>query len=175
MLKWRRWAKHRPRWKRCTSRNFPTKRPRKATKKIVSVDSGRLERVFGDGQPTEFQSPVSARFQAIYDFCRDCVRRKIVRQIRDFVIGNVDWFANFIEMGEGVSSDDTFRQVVNIFRPAVLQEMFQAVISVLQAESEGNHLALDGKAVRGFFASKAGEFCTPFRSGIRRRGSRWAK
>ena len=77
-------------------------------------------------------------------------------QIRDFGVGNVDWFANFIEMGEGVPSDDTFRQVVNIFRPAVLQEMFQAVISGLQAESEGNHLALDGKAVRGFFASKSG-------------------
>lgn len=77
-------------------------------------------------------------------------------QIRDFVVGNVDWFANFIEMKNGVPSDDTFRRVVNIFRPEVLQEMFQAVISGIQAESEGNHLALDGKAVRGFFSSKSG-------------------
>ena len=58
---------------------FDEKASESDEKKIVSVDSGRLERVFGHGHSAGFQSPVSARFHAIYDFCCDYVRREIVR------------------------------------------------------------------------------------------------
>lgn len=67
------------------------------------------------------------------------------------------WLARFLDVSKGTPSDDTFRRVISRLDPRAFEDRFRrwtaAVVQragdVGEEEVEGEHIALDGKTLRG--------------------------
>lgn len=67
------------------------------------------------------------------------------------------WLAQFLDVSKGTPSDDTFRRVIARLDPRAFEDRFRRWTSAVaqrtregeEGEVEGEHVALDGKTLRG--------------------------
>jgi predicted transposase YbfD/YdcC len=73
-------------------------------------------------------------------------------QIEDFGKAHHDWFATFLDLPNGIPSHDTFGKVLGALDPEVFERRIQQWIhALLEANTEGKHIAIDGKTLRRSF------------------------
>jgi predicted transposase YbfD/YdcC len=71
--------------------------------------------------------------------------------IAAFADDQADWFAQFFPLAQTTPCADTFRRVFERLDPAVLEASFGAWVTALGSQLTGQHVAFDGKAIRGAF------------------------
>ncbi len=65
------------------------------------------------------------------------------------------WLRTFLQLKEGIASHDTFGRVFSLLDPAELAGCIQQWLHEIGREL-GQHLAIDGKTLRGSFDKAAG-------------------
>lgn len=84
-----------------------------------------------------------------------CANQLSFVAISEFVEMEKDWFAKYTHLQGNVPSPDTIRRLLNCVNPELLQSMFQAAIQRLASTSSGSQIAIDGKSVKGTYASES--------------------
>ena len=74
-------------------------------------------------------------------------------EIADFAAARKDWFAEFLELPNGIPSHDTFARVFARLNPEAFSRSFLAWTQSLSNKSEGRVIAVDGKTLRHSFQS----------------------
>lgn len=69
--------------------------------------------------------------------------------VHDFGVARQEWLKTFLELPCGIPSHDTFGRVFALLRPEELQRRYVAWVQHLATLSVGEHVALDGKVLRG--------------------------
>lgn len=73
-------------------------------------------------------------------------------QIEDFAIANEPWFRTFLDLPNGIPSHDTFGKVLATLDPDAFEQRIQQWIHALVgSDTEGKHIAIDGKTLRRSF------------------------
>jgi len=73
-------------------------------------------------------------------------------QIEDFAIANESWFRTFLDLPNGIPSHDTFGKVLATLDPEAFEQRIQQWIHALVgSNTEGKHIAIDGKTLRRSF------------------------
>jgi predicted transposase YbfD/YdcC len=76
-----------------------------------------------------------------------------------FAENRKDWFAKFLDMKNGVPSHDTFCRVFAQINPEEFEASFQDWVNSICVGLKINHIAIDGKALRGSKNSTQGIEC----------------
>jgi predicted transposase YbfD/YdcC len=76
-------------------------------------------------------------------------------EIEEFSEARIDWFKQFLELPNGIPSHDTFGRVFSMLDPDAFLEAFITWVSVVNSLSEGEIIAIDGKAIRAVFDRSA--------------------
>ena len=63
-------------------------------------------------------------------------------------LGNLDWLATFLELPHGIPSHDTFDRIFALLDPLEFEKCFTAWVAVLNENSQGLFVAVDGKTLR---------------------------
>lgn len=69
--------------------------------------------------------------------------------VHDFGVARQAWLKTFLRLPHGIPSHDTFGRVFALLRPAELQRRYLAWIQHVAKLMAGEHVALDGKVLRG--------------------------
>jgi predicted transposase YbfD/YdcC len=69
--------------------------------------------------------------------------------VHDFGVARVAWLKTFLSLPHGIPSHDTFGRVFALLRPEELQRRYVAWIRHVARLTAGEHVALDGKVLRG--------------------------
>jgi predicted transposase YbfD/YdcC len=69
---------------------------------------------------------------------------------------NEEWLRTFLELPNGIPSQDTYLRLLAILDPAALTKVLRDWVQDLRGERAGGHIALDGKTVRGSFDRATG-------------------
>ncbi|MCA1604822.1 MAG: ISAs1 family transposase [Acidobacteria bacterium] len=72
-------------------------------------------------------------------------------EMEEFGHAKREWFETFLDLENGVPSHDTFRRVFGKLKPSEFQRCFLAWIEAVQESTNGEVIAIDGKALRGTF------------------------
>jgi len=73
-------------------------------------------------------------------------------QIEDFAKANETWFRTFLDLPNGIPSHDTFGKVLATLDPDAFEQRIQQWIHALVgSNTEGKHIAIDGKTLRRSF------------------------
>lgn len=67
----------------------------------------------------------------------------------DYGRAKQEWLKTFLELPNGIPSHDTFRRVFGMLNPKTLEACFVAWTTEIAACLSGQHVAIDGKTVRG--------------------------
>ena len=79
-------------------------------------------------------------------------------QMEDFGKANFDWFKSFLDLPNGIPSHDTFGNVFAALSPDAFEKSIQLWIRSLSGSgTAGQHVAIDGKALRGSFNKATGK------------------
>src|SRR6202040_2867836 len=82
-------------------------------------------------------------------------------EIARFAVIRRDWFARLLDLRHGIPSADTFGRVLAALNPVAFQKCLLAWIAALHEISQGQIIAIDGKAAREAMAraSDKGPLC----------------
>jgi len=73
-------------------------------------------------------------------------------QIEDFGKAHQAWFETFLDLPNGIPSHDTFGKVLGALDPDAFEQRIQQwIYALLEANTEGKHIAIDGKTLRRSF------------------------
>jgi len=72
-------------------------------------------------------------------------------EMEEFGKAKREWFETFLDLENGIPSHDTFRRVFNRLKPSEFQRCFLSWIESVQEQTQGEIIAIDGKALRGTF------------------------
>ena len=72
--------------------------------------------------------------------------------IEDFGQEREDWLRQFLELPAGIPSHDTFNRVLRLLDPVALQSCFLSWMQAVAEVTQGEVVAIDGKALRRSFA-----------------------
>jgi len=79
-------------------------------------------------------------------------------QIEDFGKANEAWFRTFLDLPNGIPSHDTFGKVLASLDPDAFEQRIQQWIHALVgSNTEGKHIAIDGKTLRRSFDRASGK------------------
>lgn len=76
------------------------------------------------------------------------------RDMQTFAETQADWLKQFIKLECGAPSHDTFRRVLECLRPDRLAEAVREMLQQLNMRDKGEHIAVDGKNLRGCYNKK---------------------
>jgi predicted transposase YbfD/YdcC len=69
--------------------------------------------------------------------------------IHEFAIDRRNWFARYLDLTNGIPSEDTFGRVLARLDPAAFEKCLLSWMRAVQEVTKGRLVALDGKTVRG--------------------------
>ncbi len=69
--------------------------------------------------------------------------------VHDFGVAREAWLKTFLALPHGIPSHDTFGRVFSLLRPEELQRRYLGWIRHVAQLADGEHVALDGKVLRG--------------------------
>jgi hypothetical protein len=78
------------------------------------------------------------------------------QEIATFGRKRQDWLKRFLQLPNGIPSQDTFERVFDRLSPRAFQACFQQWVQAVQAALRIKHLAIDGKTLRGSGSAKLG-------------------
>jgi predicted transposase YbfD/YdcC len=79
-------------------------------------------------------------------------------QIEDFAKANEAWFRTFLDLPNGIPSHDTFGKVLATLDPEAFEQRIQQwIYALVGSDTEGKHIAVDGKALRRSFDRASGK------------------
>jgi len=78
------------------------------------------------------------------------------QQVETFGKQRLDWFRRFLKLPNGIPSHDTFERVFDRIDPRAFHQGFQQWVAVLAEKLNINHIAIDGKTLRGSGRGKLG-------------------
>jgi predicted transposase YbfD/YdcC len=76
--------------------------------------------------------------------------------IEIFGIENEEWFRRRCALQHGIPSQDTFLRVLAAMDPRAFESLFRRWVDELWGERGGDHIAIDGKTLRGSFDRASG-------------------
>jgi predicted transposase YbfD/YdcC len=76
------------------------------------------------------------------------------RDMQTFAETQIEWLRQFIKLEPGVPSHDTFRRVMETLKPGCLDEAVRDMLQQLNLHDTGDHIAIDGKVLRGCYHTK---------------------
>jgi predicted transposase YbfD/YdcC len=76
-------------------------------------------------------------------------------EIAEYGVAKKDWFADFLELPNGIPSHDTFNRLFSFINPEEFQRCFSGWVQAAWKRSEGQVIALDGKTLRRSYDSKS--------------------
>jgi predicted transposase YbfD/YdcC len=71
------------------------------------------------------------------------------------------WFARYLDLSNGIPSDDTFARVLARLDPAAFEKCLLGWIQTVQELSENRLIAIDGKTLRGSYDRRDGKAAIP--------------
>jgi predicted transposase YbfD/YdcC len=77
-------------------------------------------------------------------------------EMEEFGVTKQAWLKTFLELKNGIPSHDTFARVFARLKPAAFQERFLGWVQAVMTKTEGEIVAIDGKAVRRSHNQSAG-------------------
>src|SRR5438067_920675 len=78
------------------------------------------------------------------------------QQIVTFGRKRFDWLCTFLELPHGIPSHDTFERVFDRLKPQAFQACFRDWVHAISAALPVQHIAIDGKTLRGSQSAKLG-------------------
>ena len=76
------------------------------------------------------------------------------RDMETFAKTQTEWLRQFIKLEHGTPSHDTFLRVLECLKPGCLDEAVRDMLQQLNLHNKGNHIAIDGKVLRGCYNTK---------------------
>ena len=97
--------------------------------------------------------------------------------IQEFGLDRRTWFARFLDLTNGIPSDDTFARVLARLDPAAFEKCLLSWIQAVQEVTEHRLIAIDGKTLRGSVRPAGRQGGDPHGLGLgrRRTSCRWAR
>jgi predicted transposase YbfD/YdcC len=77
--------------------------------------------------------------------------------IENYGISKQEWLEEFLELANGIPSDDTFRRVFEFINPEELNRCFSRWIETLVTNMGGEIIPIDGKTIRGSYDRNQGK------------------
>src|SRR3954470_5105389 len=77
--------------------------------------------------------------------------------IQEFGCDRRQWFARYLDLSNGIPSDDTFARVLARLDPAAFEKCLLGWIQGAQEQSENRRIAIDGKTLRGSYNRRDGK------------------
>lgn len=77
--------------------------------------------------------------------------------IQEFGCDRRQWFARYLDLSNGIPSDDTFARVLARLDPAAFQRCLLSWIQAVQEVTANRLIAIDGKALRGSYDRRDGK------------------
>jgi predicted transposase YbfD/YdcC len=77
--------------------------------------------------------------------------------IENYGISKQEWLEEFLELPNGIPSDDTFRRVFEFINPEELNRCFTRWIETLVTNMGGEIIPIDGKTIRGSYDRNQGK------------------
>src|SRR3954464_15215134 len=77
--------------------------------------------------------------------------------IAEFGCDRRSWFARYLDLTNGIPSDDTFARVLARLNPAAFEKCLLSWIQAVQEVSESRLIAIDGKTLRGSYDRGGGK------------------
>src|SRR3954466_3680038 len=78
------------------------------------------------------------------------------QQIETFGRKRRDWLSRFLELPNGIPSHDTFERVFERIKPQAFLACFRDWVRAVSAALRIQHIAIDGKTLRGSGSAKLG-------------------
>jgi hypothetical protein len=76
--------------------------------------------------------------------------------IHEFVCDRREWFARFLDMANGIPSEDTFARLLARLDPGQFQKALLGWMQAVQHLTDNRLIALDGKTLRGSYDRRDG-------------------
>jgi predicted transposase YbfD/YdcC len=77
--------------------------------------------------------------------------------IQEFGIDRKQWFARFLDLSNGIPSDDTFGRVLAHLNPGEFEKALSSWMQAVQEVTAGRLVAVDGKTLRGSYDRRNGK------------------
>jgi predicted transposase YbfD/YdcC len=77
--------------------------------------------------------------------------------IHEFGVDRRTWLARFLDLSNGIPSEDTFRRVLARLDPAAFEKALLSWMQAVQEATAGRFVAIDGKALRGSYNRRDGK------------------
>jgi hypothetical protein len=77
--------------------------------------------------------------------------------IQEFGLDRRTWFARYLDLTNGIPSDDTFARVLARLDPAVFEKCLLSWIQAVQEITTNRLIAIDGKTLRGSYDRRDGK------------------
>jgi predicted transposase YbfD/YdcC len=77
--------------------------------------------------------------------------------IEEFGLDRRTWFARFLDLTNGIPSDDTFARVLARLDPGAFEKCLLSWVRVVQEVTDRRLIAIDGKALRGSYDRRDGK------------------
>ena len=76
--------------------------------------------------------------------------------IHEFAIDRRSWFSRYLDMSNGIPSEDTFGRVLARLDPGIFEKCLLSWIQTVQELTENRMVAIDGKTLRGSYDREGG-------------------
>ncbi len=77
--------------------------------------------------------------------------------IENYGISKQQWLEEFLELPNGIPSDDTFRRVFEFIDPEALNRCFLKWVETLVTKTRGEIIPIDGKTIKGSYDRNQGK------------------